>query len=161
MRLVFFGGATGKEQENRQVESFTAAVLAHDWGRPALALVAGILGAVAVGNLVHAIRARFRNQFARERMSAAMRVIVTTCGRLGYAARALVFAAATWLFARAALQSDPREAGGMAQALDELLRGPYGRWLLGLAGAGFVAYGLFGWALIRYRRLPREPDGRR
>jgi len=60
------------------------------------------------------------------------------------------------LFAQAAFHADPSQAGGMSEALGELMRQPYGRWLLGHAGAGFMAYGLFSWSLIRFRKLPVE-----
>lgn len=156
VRLVFFGGDGGREGERQHMESMTAATLAHPWGRPLLAAVVVILAAAAITNVVRAWRAKFSDQLAAARMASLAHAVVVTLGRYGYLARGSVFAAAASLFARAALDRDPREAGGMSAALGELLRQPFGRWLLGIAAAGFIAYGLFCWSLIRYRRLPAD-----
>ncbi len=53
----------------------------------------------------------------------------------------------------AALQFDPSEATGLGGALQELLRQPFGSWILGVVALGLVAYGLLMLAVARYGRI--------
>ncbi len=53
----------------------------------------------------------------------------------------------------AALQFDPSEAAGLGGALQELLRQPFGSWVLGVVALGLVAYGLLMLAVARYGRI--------
>jgi hypothetical protein len=48
---------------------------------------------------------------------------------------------------------NPDRAAGIGGALRALADRPYGPWLLGLAGLGFVAYGLHCAWLGRFRQL--------
>lgn len=160
MRVVLLGGGDAPAAENQKVESATATLLAHAWGQALIVAVVLVLGGMAAGSFVHAWRARFREQLTQRPMSDAMRHTVTALGRLAYLARGLVFSAAAWLFARAAYEADPSQAGGMSDAMSALLRQPHGSSLLAIAGAGFVAYGLFSWSMIPYRRLPGASRGR-
>ncbi len=159
IRLVFRGGDSGRQAENEKAQSATATVLAHPWGQALVVVFVIVLVAFAIGNFVHAWRASFRDQLANARMREGARRTIMMLGRIAFSARGLVFLASAWMFAQAAIQADPSEAGGMSKALGALLRQPYGRWLLGAAGGGFIAYGLFSWALIRYRKLPAEDTG--
>jgi len=152
VRVVFFGGDDGSAGENERMESATATTLAQPGGRWLLVLVVLVLLGFAIGNIIHAWRAGFRDRLDQARMRPGMIAALTALGRIAFAARGLVFVAAAWLFTQAALQADPSEAGGASAAMDELLRQPFGAWLLGAAGSGFIAFGLFSWSLIRYLR---------
>lgn len=71
--------------------------------------------------------------------------------RFGIAARGLVFMAIGLLFGRAAMQHDPNEAGGIAEALDALTalgRGPFAAIAVGL-----MAYGGYQFVNARYRKI--------
>lgn len=71
-------------------------------------------------------------------------------GRIGHAARALVFGALGVLFAQAALSSDSDQAGGMDEALQSLASTPAGTGLLTATAIGLAAYGLFCFAEARW-----------
>jgi hypothetical protein len=154
VRVVFFGGDGGSAGENERMESATATTLAQPGGRWLLAPVVLVLVSFAVGNIIHAWRAGFRDKLDQRRTRAGMIKLISALGRFAFAARGLVFLAAAWLFTQAALQADSSQAGGMSAAMDELLLQPFGAWLLGAAGSGFIAFALFSWLLIRYLRLP-------
>ena len=76
-------------------------------------------------------------------------------GRLGYAARGIIFLCAGWLLGEAALDGRSNKAGGMEQALD-LLSGPT---LFAVAG-GLILFGAFSIVEARYRRIHRPPPAR-
>ena len=74
-------------------------------------------------------------------------------GRLGHAARGVVFLVIGVFLAQAALHSDPEEARGLGGALSALAAQPLGPYLLGLVALGLVAFGLFMFVVARYRRI--------
>jgi Domain of Unknown Function (DUF1206) len=64
-----------------------------------------------------------------------------------------VFALAGLLVLSAAWSFDPQRARGIDGALRTLLEQPYGRLLTGLAALGLMAFGLFGLAEAKYRKV--------
>lgn len=76
---------------------------------------------------------------------------IVRLGRLGHAARGVVFAVIGTFLVRAALAYDPSQATGIAGALQALEQAPWGPWLLGLVSLGLIAYGLFEIVEARYR----------
>jgi hypothetical protein len=142
-------GRGGGSNEGKQ----TAGVL--DW--PAgrwLVLGAGIaFGCVAAYQAYRAFTDKFMEDMKTERMSQASQRGLETLGVVGLLARAIVFGLIGWFLVKAALEYDPDEAVGLDGALAKLTEAPYGPLLLGLTGAGLIAYGLFCAAQARYRRL--------
>ena len=74
-------------------------------------------------------------------------------GRLGFAARGVVFVLIGSFLVLAALHSNSREVKGLGGALESLREHPYGWALLGVTAAGLFAFGLFGLVQARYRRI--------
>ena len=73
-------------------------------------------------------------------------------GRIGFAARGVVFLTLAWLLARGALHHSAAEAGGLEQALDAL-RGP----LEVPVAAGLFVFGLYSLVEARYRSIHKPP----
>ncbi len=86
-------------------------------------------------------------------MSDAERRWVTHAGRVGTAARALAIGLAGAFVVLAAYQSDASEAGSLGAALKALQRQPLGSYMLGAIAGGFLVYGVFMFAIARYRRI--------
>lgn len=78
---------------------------------------------------------------------------MTRLGRLGLAARGVIFGIIGVFLIQAALQSNPNKAQGLDGALQELARQPFGAWILGTVATGLVAYGIYMLAQARYRRI--------
>jgi hypothetical protein len=74
-------------------------------------------------------------------------------GRCGMAARGLVFAVIGFFLIRAALNYDPRQAKGIAEALRTMASRSSPPWLLGAVAVGLVCYGLYQLFEARYRRI--------
>lgn len=142
------GSNTG---QSSQQKGYAAAVMAHPGGR----LVVGIAGAVVVGVgvalIVEGLRLKFMRNF--EGLPARARSLVTQLGRVGTTARGLVFALTGALVVAAAWTYDANKAGGLDGALKTLRDQPFGPVLLALVGLGLVAFGLYGLAEARYRRV--------
>jgi hypothetical protein len=90
--------------------------------------------------------------FLRRLDPAAQAPLVKWLGRLGYAARGIIFLAVAMMIARAAIDEQSTEAGGMEQALD-LLSGP----LLYAVAGGLMLFGAFSIIEARYRRIHEPP----
>lgn len=145
------GTSGGGESGDASADHWTAVVMAQPAGR-------WIAGAVGVGivlfglyELYRARTADFRRKLDFERLGAAARKRIVLFGRLGMAARGIVFAIIGWFLIRAALEYDPDEAQGFDTALQTLQEQGYGQYLLGAVAIGLVAYGLFELAEARYR----------
>ena len=83
---------------------------------------------------------------------AARHPIAKWLGRIGYAARGVIFLTIGWLLARAALDHSAAEAGGLEQALDAL-RGP----LQFPVAAGLALFGVYSLIEARYRSIHKPP----
>jgi hypothetical protein len=137
-------------------DDWTARLLAQPFGR----WVAVIIGAVIVGAGLYqfyaAYKAGFREELKLHEMSGREKTWATRSGRLGYAARGVVFGVIGVFLMQAALQTDPDKARGLGGALQALVLQPFGPYLLGTVALGLVAYGAFMLVVARYRRM--EPS---
>jgi hypothetical protein len=78
-------------------------------------------------------------------------------GRLGFAARGVVFALIGFFLLLAAQHSSSSRVRGLGGALESLQAQPYGWLLLSLTAAGLCAFGVFGFVQARYRHID-APD---
>jgi 4-hydroxybenzoate polyprenyltransferase len=69
------------------------------------------------------------------------------------AARGLVFAAAGGFAVRAAIDYEPDRAKGLDDTIRSFAHTPAGPWLLVYVAAGLVLFGLFSFAMARWRRV--------
>jgi hypothetical protein len=130
---------------------------AHEHAADALHMPAGSLllgGAAAVlagAGLVQLYKAGSCS-FLRHLDDRAQQVIAKWMGRIGYAARGVIFLTVAWLLARGAWNHSAAEAGGLEQALDAL-RGP----LEVPVAAGLLVFGCYSILEARFRTIHRAP----
>lgn len=122
-------------------------------GGPALLVLAGmLLGLLGLYQLVKAAKGSFLEHL---KPSVATQPWAQWSGRLGYAARGVIFAISGWFLAQAGLDSDAKDAGGMAQAL---------AWLDSpvdlIVAAGLLGFGLFSLIEARFLILRDVPVNR-
>lgn len=148
------GGGSGESS----ARDWTAWLLSQPMGRVLVAGVGGIIIGVAIAQFVKAYKASFRRWLDAD--EAKMRVIEPV-GRLGFAAKGVVFALVGGFFMLAAWRSDSSEAGGLVKALQVLQDQPYGPWVLGIVAAGLFAFGAFSVVQAVYRRIDADAAERR
>ena len=146
--LILGGGGSGANG----AESWTARVLALTFGQwlVGLAGTGVILG--GLHQLKQAVTADFTKNFALNEMDAAQKIWAERIGRVGHAARTVVYLIIGWFLIEAAVTSNAGQAGGISEALDTLQAQPYGPWLLGAAGTGLICYGVYCFVMARYRK---------
>jgi hypothetical protein len=119
-----------------------------------LVIVAGLVVlAVAAGQAYRGWRGEFRENLKVHEIPPALESFLVALGRVGYAARALVFLLIGAFLLAAGWEGDSGEARGFGAAIAALTHLPLGSWLLLLAGLGLLAYGVFELAQARYRRM--------
>lgn len=90
--------------------------------------------------------------FLDDLTEAASEPVARWVGRIGYAARGIIFLTIGWLLAKAALSHRASDAGGLEQALDAL-RGP----LQFPIAAGLAFFGAYSIIEARYRTIHHPP----
>ena len=118
-------------------------------------MVLGAVGLFIIGAGIFQLIKAAKCSYLKNLESDAMSPAVKWLGRIGYAARGVVFICAGWMVGQAALHGRSGEVGGMEQALDMFDGGA----LYAVAG-GLVLFGLFSFVEARYRRIHRPPSPR-
>ncbi|GAA3045538.1 DUF1206 domain-containing protein [Streptomyces glomeratus] len=143
-------GGRSSDEQSRDVTAKALGMPAGQW----------IVGAAAVGIVVagvwvgvRAVRRDFHDKLESGGMSARVRRLVDVTGVGGGAARGVVFAAAGGFAVRAAVDYRPDRAKGLDDTLRSFADTPFGPWLLVLVAAGLALFGLFSFALARWRRV--------
>jgi Domain of Unknown Function (DUF1206) len=141
------GGSSGGAKKT------TAGVL----GWPGGTWLVGIAGVVFVGlGLYQAYRGisrDFLKDSKTEEMSSTVKHWVAWIGTFGYLARMVVFSLVGIFLVKAAVDFNPNKAVGLDGALAKLQHDPHGSLLLGVVGAGLVAFALYSVSDARYRRI--------
>jgi hypothetical protein len=145
------GAAWGGDGE--EAKGWTARLMALPWG----SWLVGLTGAGILGGGLHQLYQAWRVQLDKElvlsHLSSGAQHWIVRFGRLGLAARGVVFGVTGGSLIVAAVRASPNEARGLADALQTLHDSPYGPGLLGGVGLGLVAYGLYQFVAARYRRI--------
>jgi hypothetical protein len=131
----------------------TAMVLSWPGGQLLVGLAGVIILGVGAFFVYDGVKADFTKELKLAELSPTARKAVILLGRGGRIAQGVVFGIIGVLVLVAAVQYDPDKARGLDGALKTLVSQPYGRWLLGLVALGFLAYGLYGLAEARLRRI--------
>ncbi|MGH8962354.1 MAG: DUF1206 domain-containing protein [Jatrophihabitantaceae bacterium] len=135
-----------------QQELFTAKAMRHTGGRWAVGIVGAIVVICGLVLAWQGLTRKFEKYLNLGQMSRNTRRVVEIMGVFGTAARGVVFALAGVFVIVAAVQYDPRKAGGLDGALRELADSSTWSWLLYVIAAGLVVFGVYGFAEAKWRR---------
>ena len=144
------GGGGSSDEQSRDVTARALELPGGQW----LVGAAGV-GVIAAGGWI-GVRAAMRSYHKHLRlgeMSRRTRQAVDVTGVVGGVARGLVFATAGVFAVRAAIQYEPDEAKGLDDTLRSFADAPAGPALLACVAAGLVLFGLFSFAMARWRKV--------
>ncbi|GAB2727206.1 DUF1206 domain-containing protein [Streptomyces bullii] len=142
------GGSS--DQQSRDV---TARLLEAPAGQWLVGAAGAAIVVVGVGMGVRAVLRKYHDKLKLGRMSPGIRRLVDVTGVGGGAARGLVFAVAGAFAVRAAVDAEPHRAKGLDDTLRTFADTPLGPWLLVCVAAGLVLFGVFSFAMARWRRV--------
>ena len=131
----------------------TAWLLSQPFGQWLVGLVSVVVIGVGLYQWYQAYSAKFREQLKLAEMSSTQQRWATRLGRVGFAARGVVFGIVGGLLLAAAIHAEPQEARGLGGALTTLAEQSFGPWLLGVLAVGLMAYGIYVLVEARYRRM--------
>jgi hypothetical protein len=146
-------GTGSHRDEEKSSQEWTATLLAQPLGPWLVGALGGGIIAFAISQWYLAYTAKFLEQLDRSVMSPGAEIWARRLGRLGLAARGIVFTVIGAFLIVAARTADPRQARGLRGALQALAQQPYGPWILGVVALGLMAYGVYMFLLARYRRI--------
>jgi len=152
LSLVLGNGSSGGDDQ--AARDWTAWLMGKPFG---VWLVGGAGVAVAATGLGFAWKAWKGDVTARLSLPADKRDWIVSLGRMGFAARGVVFVIIGGFLVLAALHHSSSEVQGLGGALRSLQQQPYGWVLLALTAIGLFAFGIFGLVQARYRHI-EAPD---
>lgn len=141
------GGGGGGE---KATDNLTAQVMS----APAGQLLVGALGLTLVGVGAYlgyrGVTEKFMKRLDAGAQGGDRGAVIVWLGKVGYLGKGVSLAAVGMLFVTAALRHQPKESGGLDVALRELVRQPFGPFLLTVVAVGLASYGLFSIAWARH-----------
>lgn len=148
VRLALFA-----ERASTDDKSWTGTILSKPMGSILLWIVGFVIIAVGLGQLWNSFKCSFCEVFKREKLTPRAMAWVKWTGRIGLAARGLLFCLIGSFVINTAATHDPRQAGGIDEALRTVKLSAPGAALLVLVAAGIVCYGIFMFLEAAYRRI--------
>lgn len=146
----------GVRSHRAKPSDWTAMVMSHARGRWLVAAIGIVIAGYGVFRIYNAIRGQLKRQLVLDGYAARARAWILWLGRLGQAARGVIFVIIGVYAYLAGLHLNPSETKGVAEALRTIATAPYGPYLLAAVAAGLVAYGLFQFVEAIYRRIQPE-----
>lgn len=151
--LRFASGESGSGSSDKQSQDVTARLLEMPGGQWLVGIGGLVLAGVGGYIGVSAAMRKFHEELKRARLSHRVRQVVDVLGVSGGVARGTVFAAAGCFAVVAAVDFDPDEAKGLDATLRSFAETPVGPWLLAVIAVGLGLFGLFSFALARWRKV--------
>ncbi len=148
--------AAPSQQGGRVVETWAGGILLLYGGESIL----GGIGLALIGAgifLIHRAKSEpFEDTLDRRALSRRAHRLIAASARLGTLVRGAVLMTSGLLVIEMAAFRRADHAGDIGDALSAIETRPFGAVLMGLAAVGFVAYGGYQLAKVRYRRVPIE-----
>lgn len=107
-----------------------------------------VIGLVVIGFGVYQINKAVKKKFLEDLVGGVSESTVLL-GRIGYTAKGIAFIIAGALFAWAAIDYDPKKAGGLDTALRTIRDQPFGSVLLTLLALGLACFGIYAFVWSR------------
>nr|WP_184573524.1 DUF1206 domain-containing protein [Streptomyces zagrosensis] len=143
----------GSGSSDKKSQDVTATALGWPAGQWLVAIGGLVIAGAGVWIVIQAARRSFHKHLKHAQMSQTARKVTDVLGVTGGIARGVLFTVAGIFAVRAALAYDPNKAKGMDDTLRTFADTPAGPWLLAAIAIGLVLFGVFSFALARWRRV--------
>ncbi|NNE52654.1 MAG: DUF1206 domain-containing protein [Sulfitobacter sp.] len=149
--LSVAGLAAGGGGSGGGAEDWTAQMMSMPFGRWIVGLGAAILAGAGAYYAHKGWSGKYKEHLAGSGFTARVDPLLTA-GLVIYGGLLILVA---FSIAVAALNSDPSQAGGLGEALHQLRSMTFGRFLLGGAALGLIAFALYNFVEAAYRVVPK------
>ncbi|MGB3183887.1 MAG: DUF1206 domain-containing protein [Cyclobacteriaceae bacterium] len=149
IKLITQAGSSGGGSR----ETLTAKLLAQPMGQWLVGLVA--LGFIIKGvrQIYKAYTGKFKEKVQQSSISADKKRMFTKWGRFGFYSRGVILLIVGYMFIKAAIQSNPSQAGGTQEAFGWIQEQSYGPYLMGIIAIGLIGFGVWSFIQARYRTM--------
>lgn len=144
----FFGSGGGG---NGQQDLVTRA-LQQPFGQWLVGIAAAIMIGIGFYQIYRAFSGKYK-KYVKQGLHHDAAGWISKIGVAGYTARGIVWLILGWLFIKAAVRSNAKEAGGSDAAFQWLEDSAYGAYLLGAVALGLICYGLFMFLRAKYQAI--------
>ncbi|WP_036517157.1 DUF1206 domain-containing protein [Nocardioides sp. J54] len=124
-------------------QGVTAKVLDLPFGPAIVLLAAAVVLGVAAASAYRGLSDRWEKDVEVEGRTGDVGRVVTILARAGYVSRGVAFGVIAFLLARAAVEHDPDESGGLDQAIVKFRDEPLGPWLIAVVAVGLACFGAY------------------
>ncbi|MBE9061814.1 DUF1206 domain-containing protein [cf. Phormidesmis sp. LEGE 11477] len=129
-------------EAKKSLEDWAYEIMARPIGRLLVGVVGLVFFCIGCYYFYRAIKAEFRKRFKRHHMSDAAKTWASIMGRVGIAARGVVYVLIGAYAVGAAWQFEPAMIKTTEEALALFDDNPTDEWILAILGIGFVAYAI-------------------
>ncbi len=142
------GGSGGTSQD------WTQMLMAQPAGR----IVVGVAAIIVLGAGVYYAQKGWRGTYKSHLACSPLTERIDPVLKAGLIIYGVMMALIAISLAFAAINADPSQAGGLGKALQDLRSVVFGRFLLGAAGLGLLAFALYNFVEAAYRVVPKFAD---
>lgn len=146
------GSSSSSGSGNEQQQTMTAKLLALPAGPFLVGAVALVIIGVAIGTAAKGFRKSFEDDLDMTDLPSGTQTWVRRLGVFGYVAKGVTFGIIGVLIGFAAINHDPKQAGGLDAALKTLSDQPFGTAALIVVAIGLAAYGVYCFAAAKAHR---------
>ncbi|MEJ7913028.1 MAG: DUF1206 domain-containing protein [Chitinophagaceae bacterium] len=143
---------SAKEEGGAQ-QDLVARLLNLSYGQVLLIIAALTIAAVGIYQFWFGYSGKFKKHVSTGAAGKATSSVLEKAGKLGYAARGIVWLIISWLLISATIHHNSREAGDTSKAFQFLEDASYGSYLLGAVGFGLACYGVFNFLRARFENF--------
>jgi hypothetical protein len=142
--------------DGKTAQAWALTIMQQPFGRWVIGVGGLFFFGLGCSYFYEAIKASFRKHMKLYEMSETAKVWATAVGRIGSAARGVVYVVIGVFAMRAAWSFDASKIKTTEGALAVFDNNPADEWILGILGVGFIAYGIHMGFQAVYRRI--QPD---
>jgi hypothetical protein len=145
-------GGSGSSSRTSEA-GLTARLMSQPFGIWLVGIVGVIIAGVGSYHIFRGLTGAFKKRLNFSPVREKTREFLCRTCQFGLIARGVAFTITAWFFIRSAMHYNPREAGGLSEALSLVAAQSYGPWLLGAMGFGLAAYGVYAFVEARFRQI--------
>lgn len=150
IKILIGSSSGGGGQEKQQA---AATVMSQPYGKW-LIILGGCFGIGAgLYQLYKGVKKKFLKHFSKGELGSKEMNILVFSGIAGLCSRFVVFTIIGIFLINAGINHNPQQAGGIEQAMIEILNKPFGPIMLGVVAAGVFCYGIFMFFTAKYRNF--------
>lgn len=132
-------------------DQFAGELLSKPFGQWLVGLTGVVLIGVGIYQCYYALSGKYAKHV--EGISGSKKNLLLRTGKAGYISRGIVWLIIGWLFVKAGLHSNAKEAGDTNDAFNWLQDSSYGSYLLAAVALGLICYGVFMFVRARYQPI--------